>query len=60
MRFMIVVKATAESEAGAGAEMRLLQSRGVVFRGEPQNMGPIMAVMLEDGCGNLIHLVQPL
>ena len=28
--------------------------------GEPVDMGPIKAVMFEDGCGNLIHLVQPL
>jgi catechol 2,3-dioxygenase-like lactoylglutathione lyase family enzyme len=42
------------------AEARQLRERGVVVRGEPVNMGPIKAVMFEDGCGNLIHLVQPL
>lgn len=36
-----------------------LKARGVVFRGEPQAMGPITSVSFEDGCGNLIHLVQP-
>ena len=42
------------------AEAQRLRERGVVVRGEPQDMGPIRAVMFEDGCGNLIHLVQPL
>ncbi|MFG6485675.1 VOC family protein [Roseateles sp. BYS78W] len=42
------------------AEAQKLRERGVVVRGEPVDMGPIKAVMFEDGCGNLIHLVQPL
>ena len=42
------------------AEAQKLRERGVVVRGTPENMGPIKAVMFEDGCGNLIHLVQPL
>ncbi len=42
------------------AEAQRLRDRGVVVRGVPQTMGPIRAVMFEDGCGNLIHLVQPL
>ncbi|MBI3346273.1 MAG: VOC family protein [Burkholderiales bacterium] len=42
------------------AEARQLRERGVTVRGEPIDMGPIKAVMFEDGCGNLIHLVQPL
>lgn len=42
------------------AEAQRLRERGVVVRGQPENMGPIKAVMFEDGCGNLIHLVQPL
>ncbi len=41
-------------------EYQLLKSRGVIFRGEPQVMGPIKAVLFEDTCGNLINLVQPL
>jgi len=28
------------------------------FRGEPKQMGPITVVNFEDGCGNLINLVQ--
>jgi predicted enzyme related to lactoylglutathione lyase len=41
------------------AEVRRLKSRGVKFRGEPTNMGPITTVIFEDTCGNLINLVQP-
>ena len=41
-------------------EYKLLKSRGVTFRGEPQEMGPIKSVLFEDTCGNLINLVQPL
>jgi len=41
------------------AEYRQLKERGVVFRGEPQNMGMISSVLFEDTCGNLINLVQP-
>jgi len=42
------------------AEAQALRDRGVLVRGQPETMGPIKAVMFEDGCGNLIHLVQPL
>ena len=42
------------------AEAQRLRERGVAVRGEPVDMGPIKAVMFEDGCGNLIHLIQPL
>ncbi|CAM3762991.1 VOC family protein [Roseateles saccharophilus] len=42
------------------AEAQTLRERGVLVRGAPVDMGPIKAVMFEDGCGNLIHLVQPL
>ncbi|GAB3255178.1 VOC family protein [Chitinimonas naiadis] len=41
------------------AEYARLKALGVVFRGEPKSMGPITAVIFEDGCGNLINLVQP-
>ena len=40
-------------------DVQRLKARGVQFRGEPQNMGPITAVVFEDTCGNLINLVQP-
>jgi catechol 2,3-dioxygenase-like lactoylglutathione lyase family enzyme len=41
------------------AEVQRLTRAGVSFRGEPQNLGPITAVVFEDSCGNLINLVQP-
>jgi catechol 2,3-dioxygenase-like lactoylglutathione lyase family enzyme len=41
------------------AEHRRLMARGVVFRGEPQDMGTYKWVLFEDTCGNLINLVQP-
>ncbi len=40
-------------------ECKRLKERGVIFRGEPQNMGLIVSVLFEDTCGNLINLVQP-
>jgi hypothetical protein len=30
----------------------------VQFRGEPKPMGPIISAVFEDGCGNLVNLVQ--
>ena len=41
------------------AEYRRLKALGVRFRGEPKSMGPSIAVLFEDTCGNLINLVQP-
>lgn len=54
------IPATAFVTDDVEAEARQLRERGVVVRGKPETMGPIKAVMFEDGCGNLIHLVQPL
>ncbi|CAD5370255.1 hypothetical protein RA210_U120083 [Rubrivivax sp. A210] len=54
------IPATAFVSRDIAAEAARLRARGVVVRGEPAVMGPITAVMFEDGCGNLIHLVQPL
>lgn len=53
------IPATAFMTADIAAEFERLTERGVRFRGEPVSMGPISAVMFEDGCGNLINLVQP-
>lgn len=50
---------TAFFTADIAADFKRLQELGVKFRGEPRNMGPITAVLLEDTCGNLINLVQP-
>ena len=35
-----------------------LTARGGKFCGTPTRMGPVMAVIFEDTCGNLINLVQ--
>lgn len=40
-------------------EYKRLSEFGVKFRGEPEKMGPIISVLFEDTCGNLINLVQP-
>jgi catechol 2,3-dioxygenase-like lactoylglutathione lyase family enzyme len=53
------IPATAFISTDIHAEVARLKKQGVVFRGEPQSMGPITAVLFEDGCGNLINLVQP-
>jgi catechol 2,3-dioxygenase-like lactoylglutathione lyase family enzyme len=53
------IPATAFMSSNVEAEFFRLKQHGVVFRGEPKKMGPIMAVLFEDGCGNLINLVQP-
>ena len=41
------------------AEYNHLKALGVIFHGEPKNIGLITAVLFEDTCGNLINLVQP-
>ncbi len=41
------------------SEYKRLRALGVTFRGEPKNIGPIIAVLFEDTCGNLINLAQP-
>jgi catechol 2,3-dioxygenase-like lactoylglutathione lyase family enzyme len=58
--FKAGVPAAAFTTDRLDAEYKRLKRRGVVFRGEPRDLGPIRAVIFEDGCGNLIHLVQPL
>ena len=54
------IPATAFITEDVDAEAQKLRERGVTVRGEAQTMGPIKAVMFEDSCGNLIHLIQPL
>lgn len=53
------IPATAFITRGIDAEYRRLKAGGVLFRGEPRSMGPIISVLFEDTCGNLINLVQP-
>ena len=52
--------AAAFTTADIAAEYERLRERGVRFREPPRPMGPIIGALFEDGCGNLIHLVQPL
>lgn len=40
------------------ADYARLKKLGVVFRGEPQQAGPVKVVLFEDTCGNLINLYQ--
>jgi catechol 2,3-dioxygenase-like lactoylglutathione lyase family enzyme len=53
------IPATAFITKDITAEVARLKGKGVKFRGDPADMGMIIAVMFEDTCGNLIHLVQP-
>ena len=57
--FEASIPATALISTDIAADVQRLKAHGVVFRGEPQNMGLITAVVFEDTCGNLINLVQP-
>ena len=54
------IPATAFTTTDIYADVKRLRARGVTFRGEPLNMGPVITVLFEDTCGNLINLVQPL
>jgi len=58
-RFDAGIPAAAFITFDIAAEYRRLANKGVRFRGKPQNLGPITTVLFEDGCGNLINLVQP-
>jgi catechol 2,3-dioxygenase-like lactoylglutathione lyase family enzyme len=40
------------------AEYARLKALGVVFRGEPKQMGPVKAATFEDTCGNLIMMAE--
>lgn len=53
------IPATAFLTTDIESEYQRLKKLGVVFRGEPKNVGPIITAIFEDTCGNLINLVQP-
>ena len=57
--FVAGMPATAFITKDIAAESARLKSRGIKFRSEPQAAGPIISALFEDGCGNLINLVQP-
>lgn len=52
------IPATAFVTRDVRADFQRLGALGVQFRGEPRTMGAITVVLFEDGCGNLINLVQ--
>ena len=39
-------------------EYERMKALGVAFRGAPETSGPVMTVVFEDTCGNLIQLAQ--
>jgi catechol 2,3-dioxygenase-like lactoylglutathione lyase family enzyme len=49
---------TAFASSDVRAEYERLKALGVVFRGEPTQMGTTTAVAFEDTCGNLIQLYE--
>lgn len=53
------IPATAFITRNIAKEYDQLTKRDVRFRGAPTQMGPIITVLFEDTCGNLINLVQP-
>ena len=59
-RFQAGIPALGLITQDIAADVARLKGLGVKFRGEPVNMGPITAVLFEDGCGNLVNLVQPM
>ena len=56
--FEQVIPLTAFASADVRAEYERLKALGVVFRGEPTQMGTTVAVAFEDSCGNLIQLYE--
>ena len=58
-RYDAGIPSTAFFTGDIASEFKRLKEAGVSFRGEPQNMGPIISAVFDDTCGNLINLVQP-
>lgn len=56
--FAAGIPLTALSTTDINADYARLKKLGVVFRGEPQQAGPVRVVLFEDTCGNLINLYQ--
>ena len=52
------IPATSFASTDLMAEHRRLSEAGVVFRGEPMDVGPAIIAVFEDTCGNLIQLHQ--
>jgi catechol 2,3-dioxygenase-like lactoylglutathione lyase family enzyme len=52
------IPATAFASADIQEEYGRLKEKGVVFRMEPTQTGPVTIAVFEDTCGNLIQLYQ--
>ncbi len=57
--FAAGIPATAFVTSDIQGDVERLKSAGVVFRGEPLDMGTVMAVAFEDTCGNLTSWSSP-
>jgi catechol 2,3-dioxygenase-like lactoylglutathione lyase family enzyme len=53
------IPATAFAVDDIHAEYERMKSLGVKFKTEPTQVGPVIAVQLDDTCGNYIQLFQP-
>jgi 4-hydroxyphenylpyruvate dioxygenase-like putative hemolysin len=58
-RFDAGIPAIAFTSSDIHTEYAQLKERGVTCRGAPRDMGPFTSFSFEDGCGNLLSLVQP-
>ena len=58
-RFDAGIPAIAFTSSDIHAEYARLKERGVTCRGVPQAMGHFISCSFEDGCGNVLGLVQP-
>ncbi len=56
--FAAGIPLTALATTDIDADYLRLKNLGVIFRGEPQQAGPVKVVLFEDTCGNLINLYQ--
>lgn len=56
--FAAGIPSTALATTDIDADYSRLKNLGVIFRGEPQQAGPVKVVLFEDTCGNLINLYQ--
>ena len=53
------IPATAFEVDDVRKEFERLESHGVAFTQKPKQMGPIVAAVFADTCGNLIQIYQP-
>jgi catechol 2,3-dioxygenase-like lactoylglutathione lyase family enzyme len=58
-RFEAGMPAVAVTTTDVAADTARLKASGVRFRTELMDAGPIVLSVFEDGCGNLVNLVQP-